>query len=155
MIPEEDRPASWMSSYGAIEADIRRMREFADKLDAEVRRNYTPHLSYIADDMQVPVPNPADAFLELVSFLQAHHETQQAATNMVWAVGGHTGRLAEAAGRVADRYREADAFAAARVTDVEGALAQARFTDVPSPAPHLSDPTGPALSDPTGPVVQP
>lgn len=84
MIPEEDGPASWLRGYGSIEADIRQLREFADKLQAEVERNYAPHLSYIAEDMTAPVPNPADAFIELVNFLRAHHETQQATADMVW-----------------------------------------------------------------------
>ncbi|WP_238450459.1 hypothetical protein [Micromonospora sp. 4G55] len=88
MIPEEDRPASWLRDYGGIEADIRQMSEFADRLQAEVERNYAPHLSYIADDMRAPVPNPCDAFVELVQFLHAHWETQQATANMVHDLGG-------------------------------------------------------------------
>jgi len=40
MIPEEDRPPSWLRGYGGIDADIRQLREFADKLQTEVERNY-------------------------------------------------------------------------------------------------------------------
>ncbi|KXK60220.1 hypothetical protein AWW66_19975 [Micromonospora rosaria] len=152
MIPEEDRPASWLRGYGGIEADIRQLRDFAAKLEAEVQRHYAPHLSYIADDMQAQLPNPCDAFIELVHFLQAHHETQQATTDMVYAVGGHTGRLAQAAGRVAGAYQESDAFSAARVTDVEQALAGTQAAGLPVVAPRLVDPTGP---DNAGPVVLP
>ncbi|MCI4064251.1 hypothetical protein MRQ36_17270 [Micromonospora sp. R77] len=141
MIPEEDRPASWLRDYAGIEADIRRMREFADRLQAEVDRNYAPHLSYIADDMRAPVPNPADAFVELVQFLHAHNETQQATVNMVWDVGRATGFLAGAAGKIASSHEHTDAFASARVADVESALAQAHGTSRPLPA--LPDPTAP------------
>ncbi|WP_229399796.1 hypothetical protein [Micromonospora okii] len=143
MIPEEDRPAPWLSGYGAIEADIRQMREFADKLHAEVERNYAPHLSYIADDMKAQIPNPADAFIELVHFLKAHNETQQATATMVWSVGGATGRLAAAAGRIATQYADADAFSAARVSDVERALAGPGAVAPTRPTPTLPDPTGP------------
>ncbi|MFI7647261.1 hypothetical protein ACIBTZ_14435 [Micromonospora sp. NPDC049460] len=153
MIPEEDRPASWLRGYGGIEADIRRLREFADKLQAEVERNYAPHLSYIAEDMKAPVPNPADAFIELVNFLHAHHETQQATADMVWGVRDTTGHLAVAAGTVANSYTQSDAFSSARVADVERALANPAATTTRGPTPVLRDPTGPETGP--GPVVLP
>ena len=154
MIPEEDRPASWLSGHDGIEADIRQMRDFADKLRAEVESNYTPHLSYIANDMLTQVSNPADAFIELVQFMRAHWETQQAATNAVWGLGDTTGHLAAAAKEVADRYGDADAFSAARVADVQQALGRHAVPtgQQPEPSPSLTDPTGP---DNWGPVVQP
>ncbi|MFF5174377.1 hypothetical protein ACFY3U_17300 [Micromonospora sp. NPDC000089] len=124
MIPEEDRPASWLGDYGGIEADIRQMREFADRLRAEVERHYAPHLSYITDDMKAAIPNPCDAFIELVQFLQAHHQTQQATADAVYAVRDQTGHMAGAASTIATKYSQADAFSAARVTDVEYALAR-------------------------------
>ncbi|KAB1940475.1 hypothetical protein F8271_16070 [Micromonospora sp. ALFpr18c] len=149
MIPEEDGPAPWLRNYGGIEADIRQLREFADQLAAEVERNYAPHLPYIAADMSAEIPNPCDAFVELVTFLHAHHETQQATADMVYAVRGATGHLAAAADRVATQYADTDAFSAARVVDVQQALA-----DPGTILPHTPTPT-PMLSDPTGPVVLP
>ncbi|MFC4020612.1 hypothetical protein ACFOW4_22085 [Micromonospora sp. GCM10011542] len=148
MIPEEDQPAPWLRDYGGIEADIRQLREFADRLAAEVEHNYAPHLSYIADDMMAAVPNPCDAFIELVDFLHAHHQTQQATTEMVYAVRGATGHLAAAADRVATRYAGTDAFSAARVGDVEWALADPSTVLPSGPSPALSDPTGPDIDDP-------
>ncbi|MEU5562357.1 MULTISPECIES: hypothetical protein [Micromonospora] len=144
MIPGEDRPPAWLSGYGSIDADIRQLREFADRLTAEVERNYAPHLPRIAEDVTAPLPNPCDAFIELVHFLQAHHETQQASVDMVWGVCGATGHLAAAAGTVADRYAGADAFSAARVADVEHALANPRAVGAAGPpSVLLGDPTGP------------
>ncbi|MFF5177438.1 hypothetical protein ACFY2Q_05365 [Micromonospora sp. NPDC000316] len=143
MIPEEDRPAPWLRDYGGIEADIRQLQDFADRLATEVQRNYAPHLSYIADDMSAKVPNPCDAFVELVTFLHAHHETQQATTDMVYAVRGATGHLAAVANRVATQYADTDAFSAARATDVHRALAD--------PGTVLSGGRTPTLNDPTGP----
>ncbi|WP_320065831.1 hypothetical protein [Micromonospora sp. RTGN7] len=153
MIPKEDRPAPWLSGYGGIEADIRQLREFADKLQAEVERNYAPHLPYIADDMKAKIPNPADAFVELVQFLQAHNETQQATATMVWSVGGATGHLAAVAGRIATKYADSDAFSAARVSDVERALARPAAAASTRAAPTLPDPTGPDSG--RGPVALP
>ncbi|MEU8263495.1 hypothetical protein AB0C02_23075 [Micromonospora sp. NPDC048999] len=150
MIPEEDRPAGWLRGYGGIEADIRQMREFADRLQDEVTRNYAAHLSYIADDMKTPIPNPADAFIELVHFLQAHHETQQATVHMVWDLSPATGHLADAAGRIADQYVHTDAFAAARVVDVERELGRSEAIGA-RPVPRLPDPTAPQ----DGPVILP
>ncbi|MFI0792814.1 hypothetical protein ACH4OY_08950 [Micromonospora rubida] len=155
MTPEEDRPTPWMSDYGGIEADIRQLRDFADRLQAEVERNYAPHLSYIADDMKAKIPNPADAFVELVQFLQAHNETQQATATMVWSVGGATDRLAAAAGRIATKYADTDAFSAARVSDVERALADPGVVVPTRPTPTLPDPTGPGSAPGPGPVVLP
>ncbi|MDG4793333.1 hypothetical protein [Micromonospora sp. WMMD1082] len=153
MIPEEDRPASWLRGSGGVEADIRQMREFADKLRAEVESGYAPHLRHIADDMLTTVPSPADAFVEMVQFMRAHWETQQAATNAVWGVGDATGHLAEAARLVAEQYDDVDAFSAARVADVRRALGlpgPVPAPPAPSPSPSLTDPTGP---DASGPVV--
>lgn len=153
MIPEEDRPASWLGDYGGIEADIRQMREFADRLRAEVERHYAPHLSYIADDMKAPIPNPCDAFIELVQFLQAHHQTQQATADAVYAVRDQTGQMAGAASTIATQYSHVDAFSAARVADVEMALVQPDAV-VPTRGgpPVLDDPTDDVLGR-SGPVV--
>lgn len=140
MIPEDGRPAGWLRDYGGIEADIRQMREFADRLQDEVLRNYTPHLSYIADDMRAPVPNPADAFIELVHFLQAHHETQTATAEVVWGLAPATGHLAGAAHLIAAKYADTDAFSSARVGDVREALARSAGGGS-RPLPALADPT--------------
>ncbi|MFF4876576.1 MULTISPECIES: hypothetical protein [unclassified Micromonospora] len=152
MIPEEDRPTPWLRNYGGIEADIRQLREFADRLAAEVESNYAPHLSYIADDMSAKVPNPCDAFIELVTFLHAHHETQQATTDMVYAVRGATGHLAAVADRVATQYADTDVFSAARVVDVQRALTDPGTVLPGGPTPMLTDPTSP---DSERPVVLP
>lgn len=150
MIPEEDLGPGWLRGYGDIEADIRQLREFADKLEAEVRKNYAPHLAYIADDMAVPLPAPCAAFGELVDFLTAHQDVQQQATNEVYHLANHTGGLANAASTISQQYEGADAFARARVSDVRRALDRVR-PDGPRPAPATPDPAGP----PTGPEVLP
>lgn len=143
MIPEEDLGPRWLRGYGDIEADIRQMREFASKLEAEVRQNYTPHLAYITDDMSAKLPDPCDAFIELVHFLTAHQEIQQASTNLVYALGGATGGLANAADTISQQYAGSDAFAQARVSDVERALRDAQTNQVPPVTPEPDPTTAP------------
>ncbi|WDZ86818.1 hypothetical protein [Micromonospora cathayae] len=142
MIPEEDLGPRWLRGYGDIEADIRQMREFANKLEAEVRKNYAPHLAYISDDMSVPLPAPCAAFGELVDFLRAHQDVQQRSTNEVYHLANYTGGLANAAGSISKQYEGADAFAQARVSDVERALRTAQANQPPpAPAPVVPDPS--------------
>ncbi|GIJ08798.1 hypothetical protein ACFFMR_01435 [Micromonospora andamanensis] len=159
MIPEEDRQASWLRGSGGVEVDIRQLRDFAEQLRAEVESSYAPHLRYIADDMLTTVPNPADAFIELVHFLRTHWETQQATTNAVWGVGDATGHLAEAAKLVAEQYADTDAFVAARVADVHRALGQHAAPPAPGDQQALPQTGGtppqptvasPSLFDPPG-----
>jgi hypothetical protein len=154
MIPEEELGPRWLRDYGDIEADIRQLREFATRLEAEVRRNYAPHLAYIADDMSVKLPDPCDAFIELVHFLTAHQRIQQDSTNRVYDVASYTGGLANAAGTISQRYEGSDAFARARVQDVERALrgVQAPVSADQQPPPRIvPDPAG----APTTPEVLP
>ncbi|MFI6821842.1 hypothetical protein ACIBJE_12945 [Micromonospora sp. NPDC050187] len=145
MIPEEDLGPNWLRDYGDIEADIRQMREFATRLEAEVRRNYAPHLAYIADDMSVKLPDPCDAFIELVHFLTTHQQVQQESTNRVYDLANYTGGLANAAGTISQRYEGSDAFAKAQVQDVERALRGAQMPahdDQPAPPRTVPDPAG-------------
>ena len=121
-IPEEDRGPSWLRDYGAIEADIQRMEEFAAKLRAEVMNNYAPHLELVARDMATPIPQPDARFGELVGFLQAHQVAQVNTANAITYHGNETGGFAEAASEISQNYGAADAFAHARVSVVEQAL---------------------------------
>lgn len=123
VIPEEDLPPTWLRDYGAVEADISRLEEFAAKLDAEVREHYAPHLTYVYNDMGVQIPPPYAEFAELASFLTTHHMAAQDTTDLVHFYQNATGAFATAAAEVSARYRESDAFAAARVRDVDAAFA--------------------------------
>jgi hypothetical protein len=141
-IPEEDLPPSWLRDYGNLEADISKMEEFAAKLHAEVTQNYAPHLEYVYDDMTVKVPDPCDAFTELVTFLQTHHASQQATTNLVHFFRDATGGFATAASEVSANYDKADAFAHARVKEVETALDKTAAARPADPGPTIPA-TGP------------
>jgi hypothetical protein len=108
--------------YEAIEADIEKMEDFAKRLSAGVRDGYNPMLSDVARRMRTVVPPGDSRFPELRIFLEAHHEAQlQSYTNATnFRVG--TDRAANAAQTISDMYRESDAFADARVTDVRNAF---------------------------------
>ncbi len=122
-IPEEDLGPRWLRDYGNIEADIARMEEFAAKLAAEVRDNYATHLPYVSESMTVALPAVPAGFPELHGFLQTHNEAQVATHGNVYTYRDATGGFANAAGSISAKYRGSDAFAAARVSDVEKALA--------------------------------
>lgn len=133
-IPDEDLGPVWLRGYGdgaSIEADIRRLEEFGAALDAEVRENYVPHMEILQEDMMVELPNPAAEFAELASFLQTHQSAQQNTTNIVYTFRDATGGFAYAAQQVSAEYGNADAFSAARVSDVENALNQTAVAPVP------------------------
>lgn len=153
MIPEEGHPAAQFHSFSGIEADIHQLRDFADKLQAAVEGEYAPQLPSIKEAMTAPVPNPADAFIELAHFLRAHWEVQQATTDMIWRFGDTTGHLAAAAGIVADGYQDSDAFSSARLIDVERALATSTPTALTEPTVALPDPTA-AEQTHSGPTEQ-
>lgn len=146
-LPEEDLPPAWLRDYGAIEADISRMEEFAAKLDAEVRENYAPHLTYVYNDMGVQIPAPYADFTELASFLMTHHAAVTDTTDLVHFYQNATGDFATAATKVSAQYRESDAFAAARVSDVEAAF---EGTSVVTPqGPGVPPSADPSVTDPS------
>ncbi|HEY0698611.1 MAG TPA: hypothetical protein VGD43_12475 [Micromonospora sp.] len=134
-IPEEDLPPRWLRDYGAIEADISRMEEFAAKLRAEVTQNYAPHLEYVNEDMTVQLPPVPAGFAELHSFLTAHRETMADTNEVVHHFRDATGGFATAAAEVSANYSNADAFSAARVRDVEQALDKTAAAKPPTTEP--------------------
>jgi hypothetical protein len=126
-IPDEDRygPA-WLRDYTEIETDITAMAQFAAKLRTEVESNYVPHLTKVYDDMVTALPAPE--FAELRDLLQLHNVSQQLTANNVHEYANATGRIAYAATKISQRYAGSDAFAHARVTDVDRALGEAGVT---------------------------
>ncbi|MGW4465651.1 hypothetical protein [Micromonospora sp. NPDC004704] len=144
-IPEEDLPPAWLRDYGDIEADISKMEEFAANLDAEVRQNYAPHLDYLREDVTAKIPDPALEFTELFDFLETHRAIQQDSTNVVFHYRDATGGFAQAAKEVSENYGKSDAFALARVKEVESALDKTSAARLPEPGttpPPVTDNSG-------------
>jgi hypothetical protein len=127
MIPEEDRGPAWLRDYGyadfgQIEADIQAMEQFAAKLSDNVKGSYAPHLTSVTDAMSTRLPNPPGEFVELASFLVAHNEAQDVTHQNVYNYANGTQGLASAAADISKKYSGSDAFAHAKVSDVNNAL---------------------------------
>ena len=127
MIPEDDRGPQWLRDYdytdfSQIEADIQAMETFALKLAANVSDNYAPHLSTVTTAMSTRLPVPPPEFFELWSFLSTHNEIQNVAHQNVYNYANGTQGFATAAEDISKKYRGTDAFAHAKVRDVDTAL---------------------------------
>jgi hypothetical protein len=139
MIPEDDRGPAWLRDYGytdfgQIEADIRAMENFAQKLAATVHDNYAPHLSTVTTAMSTRIPEPPVEFAELWSFLFTHNEVQNVSHQNVYNFANGTQGFATAAEDISKKYSGSDAFAHARVSDVDTALDRVGLPLPPTPA---------------------
>ena len=149
MLPEDFR-SSWVSDYKNIEADISKMEDFADKVAAEVRHNYGPHAESLYEDMTAEIPSPYAAFAELSEFLVAHNKIEQDTATLVHDYQNATNGFASAADTISQKYRNADAFAAARVSDVNNALQEAysqQPTTNPAPPAENTVPDVPSTTE--------
>jgi hypothetical protein len=130
MIAEQDRGPAWLRDYGFtdfgnIEADIAAMEQFATRLAADVQHNYVPHLAGVTDAMLTPLPPAATTFAELVDFLTTHQQAQDVTQQNVFNFANGTNHFAAAARSISQQYRGSDAFAHARVSDVDTAFDRA------------------------------
>jgi len=137
MIPEEDRGPAWLRDYGftdfsQIEADVTAMEQFATKLAADVANDYAPHLSKVADAMMTPLPAPPTEFVELSSFLIVHNDAQNATQQNTYNFANGTTEFANAARDISSRYQGSDAFAHAKVTDVDTAFSKVGIPTAPA-----------------------
>lgn len=127
MRPQENDGPAWLRNYGstdfgAIEADIAAMEEYARRLAADVQDNYVPHMAGVTEAMLTELPPPAATFGELVEFMTEHQAAQDTTQTNVYNFANGTNRFATAAQEISAEYHGADAFAQARVRDVETAL---------------------------------
>jgi hypothetical protein len=130
MIPEEDRGPDWLrdqsfTDFGNIEADIAAMEEFATKLAADVQKNYVPQLGGVTDAMLTQLPPAATTFPELIDFMTAHQQAQDITQQNIFNFANGTNHFAKAARSISEEYRGSDAFAHARVSDVDKAFDKA------------------------------
>jgi hypothetical protein len=138
MIPEDDRGPAWLRDYGftdfsQIEADIQAMENFARKLAASVHDSYAPHLSTVTTAMSTRIPDPPPEFVELRSFLVTHNEIQNVSHQNVYNFANGTQGFATAASDISRQYGGSDAFAHARVRDVDTALERVGIPASPPP----------------------
>jgi hypothetical protein len=130
--PFDDPTPGWLSDYAQIEADIGQMAEFAALLRSEVVDNYGPRAMHVSDELAAELPEPPPSFPELANFARVHRESQLNTSDLVYFYQEATWGLATAASDISARYGEADAFSAARVSEVENALDQTAAARPPS-----------------------
>lgn len=153
-IPEEDLPPVWIRDYDTlydiggnsstggdsgtgIKVDMPSLKDFAAALRQNLQQDYAPHAHKVFDDMKKPV-KPAGAFVELQWALERHNDVQHATTHNVTNHGNGAMDFATSAQEISDRYGQADAYAAARISDVQSSLGTS--TD----RPPTTDPTNSA-----------
>jgi hypothetical protein len=125
-VDNEPVPKSTVDNYDlsdieGIEADIAAMEEFAAGLKADLEQNYVPHANQVAENMLAELPTGGD-FYELFQFLYAHRQVQDATFRNVTGYVAGTNRFATSAEQISAKYRGADAFAKAKLSDVQAAF---------------------------------
>jgi hypothetical protein len=138
-MPVDNEPASWIDNFGSIETDIQAMEEFAATLAKEVETGYAPHLEKVTAAMLTKLPKASENFPELQSFLQHHLEVQQQTYSNTFNFRAGTHHFATAAQQISDEYRGSDAYAHAKVRDVDKAFTAAANANVASTSGSGSD----------------
>jgi hypothetical protein len=144
---------------GHISADITAMEDFAQKLLADVDNHYAPHADDLANQMLARLPAADAQFNELSAFVSVLEFAQDSCQQNIYNFSNGTHGFAKAAEQVSGLYRGSDAFARARLTDVESALVTAGLlppaptganspADLPSPAGESSVPFDPSAPSP-------
>jgi hypothetical protein len=156
-IPEEDLGPSWLRDYGSlydiggqdgsgtdggtgVTVDMPAMKDFASALQTNVDDDYKPHANKVFEDMAVPAEGQT-SFLELWWALLQHDQVKVAATDNVANQGNGAAVFATAAEEISKRYQQSDAFAAARLADVQKYLGT---------TPAGTNPTTDPTTDPAG-----
>jgi hypothetical protein len=123
-----DATPAWLADCRPIEVDAATLAQFAKALQDELDLNFVPHTAKIFDGLD-PGTAPfhhKDGFLELQAAWVTYVDTKARTLNLVQAYANATAELAEAGRILARNYRDSDQLAAARLSDVEQALTQAR-----------------------------
>ncbi|MEV8508624.1 hypothetical protein AB0368_27880 [Actinoplanes sp. NPDC051475] len=123
-------PDSTITSFASIETDIQAMEEFAKTLANEVQAGYDPNLQRVTTAMLTQLPKASALMPELQSFLKVHNEVQNQTFANTFNFRDGTHVFATAAQSISEEYRSTDAYAHAKVTDVEKA-----FTDATTQGP--------------------
>ncbi|MFI1991192.1 hypothetical protein [Actinoplanes sp. NPDC020271] len=144
---------------GHISADITAMEDFARKLLADVDDQYAPFADTLANRMLAGLPAADHQFGELHAFTTVLASAQDTCQQNIYNFANGTHGFAKAAEQVSGLYRGADAFARARLSDVESALvtagllppAEVTSTGGPSVASSAGSTTAPSPESPAAP----
>lgn len=126
--------AGWLGNvdytdFGAIEADLNAMEQFAAKLKQDIEQNYVPYADAVSNTMIKRLPDTD--FYELHLFLYRHDQVQIATQMNVAGYTDGTYKFASAANGISEQYRGSDAFSRAKVADVEAQFKDTGETSEP------------------------
>lgn len=134
----ETGAASGLGGGADVMVNMPAMIEFASALQRNVDDDYVPAAQYVFNNMSVQ-PEGQPSFVEIWSALEQHDQVKMTATDNVANFANGAKVFANAAQEISRRYRETDAFAAARLTDVQQHLGT---TPEPPPAGTTPPPAG-------------
>ncbi len=162
-IPEEDKGPRWLQDYKSLDVDgktsaggngsagdaggtgvranLPAMRDFGSALEQNLREDYAPHANKVFDEMAVPAEATAN-FAELQSVLSRHAELKALATDNIANHGNGALVFAKAIEDISKRYQQADAFASARIADIQKYLGTS--PDGPATSPTITNSQGDA-----------
>ena len=156
-IPEEDLGPRWLRDYGSlydigggssaggdsgtgVKVDMPALKDFAAALRKNLQDDYRPHAHKVFDELAVPAEGQL-SFLELWQALEQHDQVKTAATDNVANQGNGAMIFASAAGKISEDYSDSDAYAAAKLNDVEKYLGTT--PDQPAATNPTTTPTNP------------
>lgn len=142
-----DPESAWLgrvdyTDFGAIEADVAAMEQFAAQLKLDIENNFAPYAEAVSKTMVEPLPETT--YYDLHLFLYSHDQAQIATQMNVASYTDGTYQFASAASGISEQYRGSDAFSHARLSDVEAAFKNAGKPAVsPASTPVAASGAGP------------
>jgi hypothetical protein len=127
-LDDDTMTPGWLRDYRPIEVDLATLAEFAKALQDEVDLNFTPHMTRVVDALD-PGADPfarKPYFPEINAAWYTYIDARDRAVNLLNAYRTATMTLARAADLIARDYTGSDAFAEARVADVQQAFSDAK-----------------------------
>lgn len=140
-LPEEDRGPAWLRDWGSktgytgtdsfsgyvdgssLAVDIDSLVAFANALRAEHEQDFRPHVREVFDGMSAEPAGPDARFVELAEAMTHHREMLVLTTTALVNHDKAITAFVDAAHTISEEYRGADAMSAAKVSDVNEALA--------------------------------
>ncbi|KHD75005.1 hypothetical protein [Actinoplanes utahensis] len=115
-------PGYWPGIGDETRADLTSMDVAAGRLKAEVQERLAPAADRAAEAMYILPPTPHDAFAELLAFQESQFAAQEVALRNVQTYVQGAWAFGVAVEQISKQYADADAFATARLRDVESAF---------------------------------
>jgi len=140
-LPEEDRGPAWLRDWGSktgytgtdsfsgyvdgssLAVNVDSLVAFANALQTEHEQDFRPHVREVFDGMSAEPAGPDARFVELTEAMSHHREMLVLTTTALVNHDKAITAFCDAAHTISEEYRGADAMSAAKVSDVDEALA--------------------------------